>query len=320
MIASPDDVRAAYRLILGREPDPAGLTNYLELIASGTITTTQLCAMFMASSESISKHECKVDIGGATLVVDPTDDEFGQHIARDATWEPHIVAIIQSNLGPGQVFVDVGANVGVMSLHAAVAVGPAGKVISFEPNEDNARLFLRGVFESKFSCFVQLYRFALSDTRGIFSLAGASNTHLTKPSSTSRLVQSIQGDDILAHEPRVDLIKLDIEGYEPFAIQGLQQTIRKTKPLILCEFNPRCLTDHAGVPPVRFAEQIFGLTTEVEAIEHDGRRNLVTTPAGLMSLWRSKNDEAVRTGFLTAGMLHFDLLFHAKPGSGRGSS
>jgi FkbM family methyltransferase len=313
IIATPDDVRAAYRLILGRDPDASGLAHYLELIADRTVMTSELCSMFIASSEFTSGHESTVDIGGATLVVDPTEREFGQHIARHATWEKHIVAIIRNSLSPGQVFVDVGANVGVMSLNAAIVVGPKGKVISFEPDERNARLFLRGVFESKFQDFVRLHHFALSDAPGIFSLAGSSNTYLIKPSNPSRLVQSVCGDDILLHEPRVDLMKLDIEGYEPFAIRGLEQTIRKHRPLILCEFNPRCLTDHAGVPPALFAEQIFELTCEAEAVEYDGRTSLLTTPASLMSLWNAKNDEATRTGLLPPGMLHFDLFFRANP-------
>ena len=118
IFATADDVRAAYRLILGRDPDPAGLADHISLVAEGTVTTPQLVAMFMGSPEYAAKYECKVDIGGAVLVVDAAEPEFGQHIARDATWEPHIVAIIRNNLHPGHVFVDIGANVGVMSLYA----------------------------------------------------------------------------------------------------------------------------------------------------------------------------------------------------------
>jgi FkbM family methyltransferase len=309
IIATADDVRAVYRLVLGRDPDPVGLADHMSMIADGTVTTTQLLAMFIGSAEYVAKHECKVDIGGAVLIVDATEPEFGQHIARDATWEPHIVATIRNHLRPGNVFVDIGANVGVMSLYAAIAVGPQGKVISFEPDENNARCFLRGVFESKFQDYVRLYRFALSDGQAIFALAGGSNANLTPAKMPSRIVQTIQGDDVLFHEPRIDFIKLDIEGYEPFALRGMGRTLTKHKPLILCEFNPRCLISHASVPPERFAKQIFDITTKVGAIEHDGQTNCVTTPTDLMNLWKTKNKQAIKTGFLPPGMLHFDLLF-----------
>jgi FkbM family methyltransferase len=275
IIATAEDVKAGYRLILGRDPDPAGLADHLSLVARGTTTKRQLLASFMNSAEYASNHARKVDIGGATLVVDAAEPEFGQHIARTATWEPHIVAIVRNNLRPGQVFVDIGANVGVMSLNAALTVGPSGKVISFEPDEDNARLFLRGVFESKFQDFVRLYRFALSDSQSIFSMAGGSNANLVPASTPVRLVQAIRGDDVLTQEPRIDFMKLDIEGYEPLALRGLERTVAKNKPLVLCEFNPRCLTSVAGIQPMDFAEQIFKLTAVVDAIEHDGCINHV---------------------------------------------
>jgi FkbM family methyltransferase len=314
IIATAEDVKAAYRLILGREPDSGGLADYSAIVAKGDLTTSQLRATFMRSPEYASNRERLVDIGGATLVVDASEPEFGRHIARDSTWEPHIVAIIRNNLHPGQVFVDIGANVGVMSLYAAMAVGPTGKVISFEPDEDNARFFLRGVFESKFQDFVRLHRFALSDRQAIFSLTGGSNANLTPASAGGRMVQAIRGDDLLFQEPRVDVIKLDIEGFEPLALAGLERTIAKNKPYILSEFNPRCLTTVSKVPPLQFAEQIFAMTPAATVIQHDGRTNSVTTPTGLVTLWNEKNAEASRTGFLPAGMLHFDVLFRANRG------
>jgi hypothetical protein len=140
-------------------------------------------------------------------------------------------------------------------------------------------------------------------------MAGGANANLIPAKVPIRLVQTIQGDDVLFHEPRIDFIKLDIEGHEPLALRGLKKTLAKNKPLILCEFNPRCLISHASVPPERFAEQIFVITANVEAIEHDGRTNYVTTPTDLMDLWKTKNEQAVKAGFLPPGMLHFDLLF-----------
>ena len=189
-------------------------------------------SIFFESAEYTSKHEYKVDLGGAILVVDAEEPEFGRHIARDATWEPHIVSVIQRNLHPGDVFVDIGANVGVMSLYAALAVGPTGKVLSFEPDERNAHLLLRTVFENKFHEFVRVYRFALSDSQAIFSMAGGSNANLVPASSPTRLVQAVRGDDVLAHEPRINFMKLDIEGFEPLALKGLERTVAKNKPLI----------------------------------------------------------------------------------------
>jgi len=309
--ATPEDVAAAYRLVLGRDPDPSGFDNYLKTLAAGGVTTRQLLTMFLNSTEYLNKQIGeKVDIGeGVFVVVNPAEPEFGQHIFRDATWEPHIVATIRANLAPGQVFVDVGANVGVMSFAAAHAVGPGGKVIGFEPNDDNARYFLRGVFENGFQDFVRLYRFALSEKAGLFALRGISNTHLISPGHNTWLVQSIAGDDVLAHEPAVHLLKLDIEGHEPFALKGLARTIRRHKPKLLCVFNPRCLKDNMGVPAEDFARQVFELARKIQVIEHDGTTHQVKAANELMELWVRKNEAAVASGLLPDGMIHFDLLF-----------
>lgn len=311
--ATPEDVKAAYRLVLGREPDPGGFSDYLGWLAKTSVSTHHLLTMFLNSQEFLaSAAGTKVDIGGGVFVyVDPTEPEFGRAIVTDATWEPHIVKTIRANLVRGQVFVDVGANVGVMSFTAAQVVGPAGKVIAFEPNEANACHFLRGAFENGYQEFVRLYQCALSAKASLFALQGSSNTHLISAGEQTRLVQSIPGDDMLASEPAIDLIKIDIEGHEPFAIQGLAETIRRHRPKILCEFNPRCLKDNLGVPAADFAEQIFDITREIQVIEHDGAIHAVKQARKLMQLWSRKNDAAVRTGLLPDGMTHFDLLFRA---------
>jgi len=113
---------------------------------------------------------------------------------------------------------------------------------------------------------------------------------------------------VLRGEPRIDFIKLDIEGHEPYALAGLKGVLRKHRPWILCEFNPRCLRDHIGKPPEVFSQELFQLSPNVTAIEHSGRNSL-TAPGQLIDLWNVRNREAVEAKFLPDGMLHFDLLF-----------
>jgi FkbM family methyltransferase len=313
--ATADDVRSAYRLILGREPDGAGYANYLAMLANRPLTTREVCTSFLSSTEFIASRQAgqKVDLGDVFVVVDPTEPQFGRAMAGGSIWEPHVVGCIQANLSEGHVFVDVGANVGVMSFKAARVVGPAGKVISFEPNEDNARLFLQGLLANRFNAGVRLYRFALSDRADIFDLEGGANSYLSAPQLGVRLAQSVRGDEILAAEPAVHLIKLDIEGHEPLALRGLAETISRHRPAILCEFNPRCLENYSGSNPEQFAAQIFELAREVQIMENDGQITVARRAADLMRMWRRKNLQAAEKGTLPEGMLHFDLFFRIAP-------
>ena len=69
---------------------------------------------------------------GAAMQVS-LSDMLGSYIYHFSVWEPHISAFIGSRLRPGNVFCDIGANVGYYSLLASHAVGPSGKVVAIEP-------------------------------------------------------------------------------------------------------------------------------------------------------------------------------------------
>jgi FkbM family methyltransferase len=316
--ATREDIVAAYRLILLREPDEIGLEHYGNKAAQGRLAVEELLPAFTSSTEYLRQNlrhfqpasaVVDVEMSGYSVFVERDEPEFGRHIAQHKSWEPHIRAVIEEHLRPGDVFVDVGANVGVMTFAAAKRVGPAGVVVAFEPNKDNARMLLKGIAKNGFGGFVRLYPFALSEKQGLFGMEGFSNTYLVSAGSSERLVQSMRGDDILRGEPRIDFIKLDIEGHEPFALAGMQGVLRTHRPNVLCEFNPRCLRDHVGKLHEVFAEELFELTNAIAAIEYSGRRNTVTSPRELIELWSLRNREAVDAKLLPEGMLHFDLLF-----------
>jgi FkbM family methyltransferase len=306
------DIVSAYRLILLRDPDEVGLQHHLSLAEQGRLTLDRLVASFLDSMEyrAIAEEDIvTVDLGGVDVVVDRREPDFGKAISRNGSWEPHLLAVLKDALKPGDVFVDIGANVGVMSLFAAKAVGDKGRVIAFEPNASNVQMLLMGVAANRFEQRVRVYSIALSERAALFELRGSSNCYLGPLGSSGQLAQAVAGDDILGAEPRIDFVKIDIEGHEPFALAGLHRTLAKHQPAILCEFNPRCLKYHAGKEPRVFAEELFGLSDSIYAIEHSGRRNVVANADQLMDLWEARNQEAVQNKLLPYGMLHFDLLF-----------
>ena len=309
-MVSKQDILNFYKYILGRDGDAGGILNYEDAARNG-MSWHKMRMEFIRSVEfgkSFGGHKAEtVKVGDVFVVVDADEIDFGATIYRDAAWEAHIVSIIRSNLKQGDTFVDIGGNVGVMSFVAAQAVGPAGKVLAFEPHPDNVRHFLLGVAANRFNN-VKLHGFALSDQQMVFSILGSSNGFLASAEEAAYQCISVRGDDILGDEQRIDFIKIDIEGHEPQALAGLSETIAKHKPNILCEFNPRCLTSHIGRPPLEFAEQLFSLSNVITVIEHSGKQNQVGRPSELIDLWQEKNSEAVQTGHLTDGMLHFDLL------------
>lgn len=307
-------VRAAYRWILGRDVDPSGMEHYSNQLRSGKLTQDGLRRILIDCPEfaEAGTNYSVVDMGsGLKVVVDPGEPEFGRYIAADGVWEPHIVDAIRSSLKTGDTFVDIGANVGVMSFHAAAAVGPQGKVIGFEPNPLNVSAFRRGIVANGFE-HVILYPFAVSDRREMIGVTSASNGKVIGDAVATQaadVIQAVPADEILTSELQVDFVKMDIEGYEPQALRGLQYTLARHRPTILCEFNPMCLKEQGGTDPLGLARHIFGLTSAVQLVEHDRSRTEVRSADDLMALWHDRDEAATRTGHLPAGWVHFDLLF-----------
>ena len=75
------------------------------------------------------------------LYVHGEQDQFvSRRIREHGVWEPYETSLVLRLLQPGDVFVDVGANIGYFSVLAASLVGDAGKVFAFEPDPDNFQL------------------------------------------------------------------------------------------------------------------------------------------------------------------------------------
>ena len=311
---SEQDIVTAYRLLLGREPDADGLAHYVSLSRDGQLSLGRLREILLNSDEArrnTSSRMSRIEIAGVTVFYDPDEADFSGTLQHEGAWEPHIVSTIAEHLPCGGVYVDIGANLGIMAFQAANQVGPTGRILAFEPEPRNIDCFLRGVVANGFG-HVMLYPVALSDAPAVFAMGGSSNGFLLSPDQNGLMAQSMRGDDLLRGEERIDLIKIDIEGHEPRALRGLARTLERLKPMMLVEFNPRCLRDHAGADPAGFAAQIFALTDAVVAIEPGGERTELVSADALLGFWNAVNDRVATAALLPDGMLHLDLLFRPR--------
>ena len=313
--ATETDIYHAYRLFLGREPDRNGFAHYRNRIASG-LTIATLVQIFMGSDEYREhklkghlEHETAIDIGGYSVVVDRNDPDFGTVITQSHTYEEPIRQVLREGLHPGDICLDVGANVGVVTLLAASLVGHRGHVIAVEPNPSNVQLLYRGILHNRFTN-VEVIPLAASDRRAIFGMSGLSNTELVDVNSTiynGRLAQSVVLDEVLGTLPRLDLVKLDIEGQEPAALRGLQRQISTHQPTLVVEFNPRCLNKQQESES-ELLSWILDRYTRVRAISHFGDDQRFSDPDELLAFWRKRATEVAASGALPDGMLHFDLV------------
>ena len=313
--ATEDDVYYAYRLILKREPDPAGLAMHRKLVADG-LSLHQLIHSFFNSEEfrftrNDESMPTSVDMGGYQVCIQKLDTDFAQAIFHSRKYEEHVRRAARENLHEGDVAVDVGANIGAIAFLIASMVGNTGRVIAVEPNPDNLQLLYRGIVLNGFTN-VEVLPLAASNRRLVFSLTGGtSNTHLIGPRTLEEggyLVQSMVLDEALGDLPRLDFVKMDIEGHEPQALEGFSRLIGRHRPVLLVEFNPRCLVDLQRQDPLAFLEQIFAFYPRVRVTSAFDDNETLDSAEKVMAYWERRNREITARKVLPDRMLHFDLV------------
>jgi FkbM family methyltransferase len=144
---------------------------------------------------------------------------------------------LASRLRPGSVVVDAGANIGIYSQFFSKCVGPGGAVHSFEPSPENFSRLSKAL--SHFSN-VYLNQMAVSDKTGESLLYVSDELNVDHrayaPTDGTRdtiVIRAVALDDYFATGERVDLIKMDIQGYELHALRGAERVIRENRGITL---------------------------------------------------------------------------------------
>jgi FkbM family methyltransferase len=209
------------------------------------------------------------------LYVRLDDWAIGGRIALKRSYEAHVTGVMRSLLSPGMVVVDIGANIGYYSLLAASRVGDNGKVIAFEPGAENAALLTRSTQANGFDNVV-VHPYAVSDADEIVGFNMDDSNGQIKPGDPADWacqVQTIILDRFLAAEPRIDLIKMDIEGAEGRALRGMQQLIRQHHPIIFTEFNPTSLPIVSEITPADYLNLLRAPGYDLFVLHRTGGRS-----------------------------------------------
>ncbi len=180
------------------------------------------------------------------------------------TYERAETSWILRVLPRGGSFVDVGANIGYFTALAASLVGPSGRVLAVEPSSHTAGHLTDMVARNKLT-WVTVERCALGAWAGEASLPilGPENHNLSPSlldsSARTETVRDATLDHLLAehHVPYVDVLKLDVEGYEPRVLAGATDALstRRIRALV-CEFNDVWLRRGGSNPDALYGDII----------------------------------------------------------------
>jgi FkbM family methyltransferase len=211
-------------------------------------------------------------VGGLSIYHDGAADPTIQALAMDA-YEPETVRLFTGLIQPGMTVLDVGAHIGYFTLLAARGVGEMGRVYSFEPLPANNTLLRRNVTENSFSARVTIIDQAVTDRPDQLLLHDsghdAGTATLFSQGGTTFNVRTTSLDAWAAEQgwPRVDFIKMDIEGAEVAALNGMHELKRRNPRLeLICEFNPTTL-GYAALEPAALPQALLSCGfTEISII------------------------------------------------------
>lgn len=200
------------------------------------------------------------------------EDDFRAMLTE--SYDITLCSYLRRNLTPGDIFIDVGANVGYISAVAASCVGVSGEVHGFEPlMECYARLQKLCQLNPNFK--FAFNNVALGETEGFlpirFNLQGDSRNATVvpgKPGAETRQIPVRRLDEYIKQNipspARIKIIKIDVEGYEYVVLKGLERflMLEKYKPTIVCEIKPWELAN-VGATLKQFEQYIkrFGYRT-----------------------------------------------------------
>lgn len=247
------------------------------------------------------------------ILINVMDRTLGRSILLSATYEENVTRAILDQLKPDTHFLDIGANIGWFSLLVASRC-PQGRVYSIEPDPGVFQLFSAAIALNGYNEIIEAHHLAASDAEGeliVTDLGNPTNygarftgrsqedlapfVHGPNPSATK--VRAVAVDDLLP-DAQVDLVKVDIEGFEPYAFQGMARLIERCHPVIISEFAPSNLENLGKTSPEAFLQFFVERGYRLNVIGPQGE----AIPCG--------NDAArVMDYFHQNGGHHLDLLF-----------
>jgi FkbM family methyltransferase len=190
---------------------------------------------------STPSHEVLVKlVFGFKMYLNPSVDlTIDKVIFERGVYEYGTLQFIQANLKKGDYFVDVGANIGFLSLASSKIVGINGAVKSFEPVIDTYKILKKNVLINQIST-IELFHCALgSRVEEVTIYPEKSNrggaSILNHISKNGEKVNVRRLDDF--NFIKVNMIKIDVEGYEFEVLKGSEQTIKKHKPVLIIEYS-----------------------------------------------------------------------------------
>jgi FkbM family methyltransferase len=175
-------------------------------------------------------------------------DQMSREVYVSGTYEPNMLCVLRKLAQPGDTFIDVGGNAGLVSLAAACWIGREGRVHVFEPSTREYRRLLDTIARNRLDR-VSAHPVALGTRHGTGALNVASGPHTGLNTfgshfpysgisvETTEQVDVRTLDEVVEQEAigRIAAIKIDVEGMELDVLRGAQAVLARDRPALVIE-------------------------------------------------------------------------------------
>ena len=254
----------------------------------------------------------RLTVHGAVIILNPKDPVVSGALTFGVYEKPETKFLL-SVFRPGMTFLDVGANLGYYTALAIAHIGKEGKIIALEPDNENFSYLQRTIRANNAENVICIQK-AAADRAGKLTLyvssenRGDNRLYSNNLSDGSYEVDVSTVDALLGENgvSQVDLVKIDVQGFERQVFQGMKETIgRSAKLIMLMEFWPFGL-ESAGTNTLEFLKELEAAGLTLFELTVQGQLKVVADKEQFISRYpgrRYANIIAVRGNALPASMV-----------------
>jgi len=225
---------------------------------------------------------CTLKIKNSKITVDLRDYILARYLYIFKIYEPEETRILSQILQKNMTVVDLGANIGYYTIMFSKIVGSKGHVLAVEASPYNYHALLNNITQNNCEnvtalnnavtdCSKEIKLLISNKNYGESRIRSTVSTYNSNKFTEEITVQGLTLDEIISrYSLKPDLIKIDIEGAEYSALQGMKNTLSKSdEVIIISEFNPSALRQY-GSQPFNFIKELHEMQFKFFEILENG--------------------------------------------------
>ena len=231
---------------------------------------------------------------GSTMYLDLQHSGISKSLWLTGEREILDVELVKKELRPGMNVLEIGANLGYYLLLEAKIIGSHGMIYAFEPDPRNIRILTLNIRENNLERIVKVFPHAVSNHSGEQRFYLSEQTNLNtmveehKESKQSIMVKTIAVDSFNEISVPINFVRMDIEGFEYEAIEGMLGLLKRTNNIkLLVELHPRLYNENRNFTKVIEKLFMLGFTPRfvISAGEHSPKEitQLGYTPSKIVT-------------------------------------